>query len=89
MVASEWFTVVFNINSDLINFSAATLLLICGGEIEDIKTFLLEERVPDGWSSKMRKRFGLTMVSFNAVVMRILLGIDPSWKRVQKVDRLL
>ncbi|KIJ49270.1 hypothetical protein M422DRAFT_161837 [Sphaerobolus stellatus SS14] len=64
--------------------NASTLLIICGGEIEDIKTFLLEERAPDGWSSKMRKRFGLTMASFNSTTMNVLLGIDPAWKKAKR-----
>jgi len=66
--------------------NTALLLLICGGDLDDIRTFLLEERAPEGWSSKMRKRFGLTMASFNHTSLGILLGIDPAWKKVQRTS---
>ncbi|KAF8576036.1 heme-thiolate peroxidase [Ramaria rubella] len=77
----------FSISSFQMFFAAAnasTLLLILGGDIEDIKPFLLEERIPEGWSNKMRARAGLTMGAFNSTVSRVLLGIDPSWKKVKK-----
>ncbi|KAF8509525.1 heme-thiolate peroxidase [Hysterangium stoloniferum] len=63
--------------------NAATLLLLFDGNIEDIKPFLIEERIPTGWSSKFRARFGLTMPTFNATTFRILFGIDPSWQKVK------
>ncbi|KAF8488130.1 chloroperoxidase-like protein [Gautieria morchelliformis] len=66
--------------------NASTLLLIFGGELGDIKPFLLEERLPEDWSTKFRSRMGLTMGTFNSTVLRVLLGIDPSWKKVKKEE---
>ncbi|KIJ49267.1 hypothetical protein M422DRAFT_28207 [Sphaerobolus stellatus SS14] len=63
--------------------NAATLLLIFGGKIEDIRPFLLEERIPDGWTNKFRARFGLTMPRFNATTFRIMLGVDPAWQKTK------
>ncbi|KAF8576038.1 heme-thiolate peroxidase [Ramaria rubella] len=64
--------------------NAATLLLSMDGEIEDIRPFLLEERIPVGWKNKMRSRMGLSMAKFNSMSLKILLGADPSWKKVKK-----
>jgi len=63
--------------------NASTLMVIMGGKIEVLEPFLLEERIPEGWSSANRSRLGLTMGRFNLTVLRVLLGIDPSWKKVK------
>lgn len=41
----------------------------------DIYTFLTEERIPDGWESRVRERMGLTFVSFNCTVLGVELGV--------------
>lgn len=64
-------------------FSASTMMRIFGGDAETIRTILLEERIPEGWTSSNKARFGLTMGSFNPTVLRVLLGLDPSWKKVK------
>lgn len=56
-------------------FSSSTLLTIFGGQVKDLRPFLLEERIPDGWQSRIRTPFGLTMAEFNPVVMSVELGI--------------
>lgn len=63
--------------------NASTLLRIFGGDAVALRTILLEERIPDGWTTSNKTRFGLTMGSFNPTVFRVLLGIDPSWKKVK------
>jgi len=63
--------------------NAATLILLLGGKIEDLEIFLLEERIPEGWSPAYRCRFGLTMGRFNMTTTRVMLGIDPSWKKIK------
>jgi hypothetical protein len=68
------------------NYSASTLLLIFGGVLEDIKPFLLDEKLPAGWSTKFRSRMGLTIGAFNGTVLRVLLGVDPSWKKVKRTE---
>jgi len=34
---------------------------IFGGEVEDLRTFLKEERFPDGWEPKVRDAYGHTI----------------------------
>ena len=58
--------------------SASTLLTIFGGRVADIRTFLLEERIPDGWQPRILSRMGLTMLAFNKVVGKVELGINES-----------
>jgi hypothetical protein len=56
--------------------SASTLLTIFGGNVPDLYTFLSEERLPDGWESRVRDRMGLTLFTFNRTVFRVELGIE-------------
>jgi len=56
--------------------NSSTLLTIFGGRIKDIEPVLLEERLPEGWESRIRRRMGLTFASFNFTVARVELGID-------------
>lgn len=56
--------------------SAATLLLVFGGNVEDLRTVLLEERLPDGWETYARARKGVTMSKFNVVAGSIEFGIN-------------
>jgi hypothetical protein len=62
-------------HSCLVAISASTLLTIFGGRLSDIYTFLTEERIPDGWESRVRDQMGLTFLSFNRTVFRVELGI--------------
>lgn len=59
-----------------LEISASTLLTIFGGRISDIYTFLAEERIPDGWESRVRDQMGLTLFKFNRTVFRVELGIE-------------
>jgi len=53
------------------------MLTIFGGRVEDLETVLLEERIPDGWESRIREPLGLTMTTFNLkTVNRVEKGID-------------
>ena len=61
--------------------SASTLLTIFGGRVNDIYTFLTEERLPDGWESRVRDQMGLTITTFNRTVFRVELGIEDEVKR--------
>jgi len=56
--------------------SGSTLLTIFGGRICDIHTFLTEERLPEGWESRVRDQMGLTLFAFNRTVFRVELGIE-------------
>lgn len=55
--------------------SASILFSIFGGKVKDLRTFLLEERLPDGWQPRIRHPYGLTMAEFNALGIKIELGI--------------
>jgi hypothetical protein len=56
--------------------SGSTLLTIFGGCVPDLYTFLAEERLPDGWESRVRDQMGLTIFTFNRTIFRVELGID-------------
>jgi hypothetical protein len=62
-------------HSCLVPISASTLLRIFGGRLGDIYTFLTEERIPDGWESRVRDQMGLTFFSFNRTVFGVELAI--------------
>jgi len=55
--------------------NASTLLKIFGGRMDDIRTVLLDERLPDGWESRVRSRFGLTFGAFNYTVFKVENGV--------------
>jgi len=59
----------------LVGISGSTLIRIFGGRISDLYTFLTEERIPDGWESRVRDQMGLTFFSFNRTVFGVELGI--------------
>ncbi|KAJ3984005.1 putative chloroperoxidase [Lentinula detonsa] len=49
--------------------NSATLLRIFGGRVSDLRPFLIEERIPNGWEPSVRSRIGLTMAVFNLTVL--------------------
>jgi len=55
--------------------NASTLLTTFGGRLSDIYPFLTEERLPDGWESRIRDQMGLTIFSFNRTVYGVEFGI--------------
>ena len=54
------------------------MLKIFGGRVEDLRTVLLEERLPEGWQSRVRAPHGLTMLAFNGTVLPVEWGINES-----------
>jgi len=56
--------------------SASTLIIIFGGRVKDLESILIEERIPDGWESRVRRPFGLTQATFNRTVLKVEFGID-------------
>lgn len=44
--------------------------------MDDIYTFLTEERFPEGWESRIRDQMGLTLLAFNRTVFKVELGVD-------------
>lgn len=55
--------------------SSSTMLKIFGGKTKDLRTFLLEERIPDGWQPSVRHPMGLTMAEFNQTALKVEFGI--------------
>ncbi|KAG6826172.1 hypothetical protein H0H93_016739, partial [Arthromyces matolae] len=59
--------------------NASTLLTTFGGRVKDLESFLLEERLPEGWESKNREAWGLTGMTFNiGTISKVANGIDES-----------
>ncbi|CDO72106.1 hypothetical protein BN946_scf184962.g49 [Trametes cinnabarina] len=56
--------------------NASTLLTIFGGRVQDLHPFLHEERLPDGWEPRTRRRMGLTIAEFNLTVLPVELSIQ-------------
>lgn len=52
------------------------MLTIFGGRIDDLESILVEERIPEGWESRVRKKMGLTFASFNFTVFKVERGIN-------------
>jgi len=49
--------------------NSATLLTIFGGRVRDLESVLIEERLPEGWESRVTARLGLTFAKFNFTVL--------------------
>ncbi len=44
--------------------------------MEDLRAFLLEERLPEGWEPRVRHRAGLTMIEINATIGKVEFGVE-------------
>lgn len=53
--------------------SGSTLLTHFGGDIETLRIFLLEERLPDGWEPTITDAKGLTLMKFNKTSLPVEL----------------
>jgi len=51
-------------------------LTIFGGRVEDLRSILIDEQIPDGWESRVRSKRGLTLTSSIFKVLGIERGID-------------
>jgi len=56
--------------------NATGFLAFFGGKVKDIKIFLNEERLPDGWETGVRSKCGVTFMTFNLTVNKVEFGID-------------
>ncbi|KAF9821600.1 hypothetical protein IEO21_00446 [Rhodonia placenta] len=56
--------------------NASNLLATFDGKVDDLRPFLLEERIPEGWQSRIRYSKGLTITSFQSTILRVELGIE-------------
>lgn len=55
--------------------SAAFVYKVFGGIVSDLRAFLLEERLPEGWEPRVRHRAGLTMLEINKTIGEIEFGV--------------
>ena len=51
--------------------SCAAIELVFGGKVDDLRPFLLEERIVDGWVPENKERYGITMGAFNVASAKI------------------
>ncbi|KAK0484949.1 Chloroperoxidase [Armillaria novae-zelandiae] len=51
--------------------NSSTMLTIMGGRVQDLESFLIEERIPDGWESRILSKKGLTFLAFNQTVLKV------------------
>ncbi|KAK0223646.1 Chloroperoxidase [Armillaria fumosa] len=61
--------------------NSSTMLTIMGGRVKDLESFLIEERIPDGWESRILARKGLTFQTFNKTVFNV------EWKTKKLTDK--
>lgn len=55
-------------------YSLGFLMSVFGGKVDDIRTFLVEERLPDGWEPYTKSYYGVTLGGFNKA------GLDIAWR---------
>ncbi|KAG0702213.1 Chloroperoxidase [Suillus ampliporus] len=61
----------------------STLITVFGGRVDDLRSFLLDERIPDGWESRVRQPYGMTMINLSKTILRIELGVrEKDWAEV-------
>jgi hypothetical protein len=65
--------------------SSSTMLTIFGGRVKDLESILVDERIPEGWESRIRKKMGLTFAAFNFTVFKVEWGVNEK-KYQAKVD---
>jgi len=68
----------FRCRADNLFLSGSTLLTHFGGDIETLRPFLLEERLPDGWEPTITDAKGLTLAKFNKTSLPVELMTDES-----------
>lgn len=70
------------------------MLTVFGGRVDDLRVILSEERLPEGWEPRVRKPYGLTMLTLNAVALPIEFGVrEADWavggKRVDAANEIV
>ena len=56
------------------------MLTIFGGRVDDLRSILLDERIPEEWESRVRNPFGLTFSAFNFTVLPVECAIrEGEW----------
>ncbi|OBZ76314.1 putative sterigmatocystin biosynthesis peroxidase stcC [Grifola frondosa] len=55
--------------------NSALMLTVWGGVVKDLRSVLLEERIPDGWQPRVRRPMGLTVSEIQWTVLAVELGV--------------
>jgi len=63
------------------------LLTIFGGRKDDLDVILKEERLPEGWQSRVRAKMGLTMASLNITGYKIESSARKILKAQEKAKK--
>lgn len=62
--------------------------MVFGGCIDDLSTFLIEERFPDGWEPKIYEANGLSILSYyRNTISKVEDGIDEDKFRRDREER--
>ncbi|KAE9402650.1 chloroperoxidase-like protein, partial [Gymnopus androsaceus JB14] len=64
--------------------NSSGLVAICGARVSDLRVFLLEERIPEGWEPAARSRLGMTLAKFNFTVIPLEMGTGKYMKEYAK-----
>ncbi|KAG1732729.1 Chloroperoxidase [Suillus lakei] len=60
--------------------NASTLVTIFGGRVDDLHSFLLHERIPERWESRIRQPHGMTIINFNKTTLGVEVGVrEKDW----------
>ncbi|KAF8552955.1 Cloroperoxidase, partial [Imleria badia] len=60
--------------------NASTMSTVFGGRLDDLRVVLLEERLPEGWESRVRNPYGLTILTLNSIALSVEFGIrEADW----------
>jgi hypothetical protein len=64
--------------------SSATMLTTFGGRVNDLECFLIKEKLPDGWESRVRSRWGLTFSKLGLTVLPLEFSISEKKYRAKQ-----
>jgi len=51
--------------------------------VTDLESILIEERIPDGWESRILRPYGLTVATFNSTVLKVEFGVNEKKYRAK------
>jgi hypothetical protein len=55
--------------------------------VDDMRTVLIEERLPEGWESRIRQPHGLTLLNCNKTTFAVEFGIrEKDWAEVAQEE---
>jgi len=67
--------------------NAAILLTIFGGRVDDMRAILLDERIPEGWESRIRQPHGLTLMNCNKTTFAVEFRVrEKDWAEVAQEE---